>query len=137
MFLNVPLTLAPLLVYNLVIAGAFGANVGDPWVQPVFTVTMVSDARFTLLLGDVLILGALVCLFVEIVKATRTSSPTIVDHALSLAVFIAHLIEFLTVVGAASSVFFILTAIALIDVIGGFTITIRGARRDFGFDRGS
>ncbi len=136
MFLNVPLTLAPLLVYNLVIAGAFGANAGDPWVQPVFTVTMVSDARFTLLLGDVLILGALVCLFVEIVKATRTASPTIVDHALSLAVFVAHLIEFLTVVGAASSVFFILTAIALIDVVGGFTITIRGARRDFGFDRG-
>lgn len=136
MFLNVPLTLAPLLVYNLVIAGAFGTNAGDPWVQPVFTVTMVSDARFTLLLGDVLILGALVCLFVEIVKATRTASPTIVDHALSLAVFVAHLIEFLTVVGAASSVFFILTAIALIDVVGGFTITIRGARRDFGFDRG-
>ena len=137
MLLNVPLTLAPLLVYNLVIAGLFGATPGDPWTQPVFTVTMVSDARFTLLLGDLLILAGLTCLFVEIVKATRTSSPTIVDHALSLGVFIAHLIEFLTVAGAATSVFFILTGIALIDVIGGFTITIRGARRDFGFDRGA
>ncbi|MER2606585.1 MAG: hypothetical protein ABTQ29_12185 [Siculibacillus sp.] len=136
MFMNIPLTLAPLLVYNLVIGGMFGATPGDPWVQPVFTVTMVSDARFTLLLGDVLILAALVCLFVEIVKATRTSSPTIVDHALSLGVFVIHLIEFLTVVGAATSVFVILTVIALLDVIGGFTITIRGARRDFGFDRG-
>lgn len=137
MFLNVPLTLAPLLVYNLVIAGLIGGAPGDPWVQPVFTVGMLSDGRFTLLLGDVLILGALVCLFVEIVKATRTSSPTIVDHALSLAVFVIHLVEFLTVAAAATSVFFILTAIALIDVIGGFTITIRGARRDFGFDRGA
>lgn len=137
MIMNVPLTLAPLLVYNLVIAGLIGAAPGDPWVEPVFTVTMVSDARFTLLLGDVLILGALVCLFVEIVKATRTSSPTIVDHALSLGVFVIHLVEFLTVAAAATSVFFILTAIALIDVVGGFTITIRGARRDFGFDRGA
>ena len=137
MFVNVPLTLAPLLVYNLVIGGLIGSPPGDPWVQPVFTVTMVSDARFTLLLGDVLILAGLLCLFVEIVKATRTSSPTIVDHALSLAVFIAHLIEFLTVAGAATSVFFTLTFVALIDVIGGFTITIRGARRDFGFDRGA
>lgn len=136
MLLNVPLTLAPLVVYNLVIAGLVGAAPGDPWTQPVFTVAMVSDARFTLLLGDVLIVGALICLFVEIVKATRTSSPTIVDHALSLAVFVVHLVEFLTVGAAATSVFFILTAITVIDVVGGFTITIRGARRDFGFDRG-
>ncbi|TBW36311.1 hypothetical protein EYW49_14500 [Siculibacillus lacustris] len=135
MFLSLPLTLAPLLVYNLVIAGFFGATPGDPWVQPVFTVTMVSDARFTLLLGDVLIVAALACLFVEIVKATRTAGPTIVDHVLSFAVFVVHLVEFLTVGAAATSVFFILTVVATIDVIGGFTITIRGARRDFGIDR--
>lgn len=135
MLFNIPLTLAPLLVYNLQIMGLFGAAPGDPWVQPVLTLSMVSDARFTLLFGDVLIVAALVCLFVEIVKATRTSSPTIVDHAMSLAVFVVHLVEFLTVAGAATSVFFILMMIALIDVVGGFTITIRGARRDFGFGR--
>lgn len=136
MFFNLPLTLAPLVVYNMAIAGFFGPAGGDPWVQPVFTITMVSDARFTLLFGDVLIIGALICLFVEIVKATRTASPTIVDHALSLGVFIVHLIEFLTVAAAATSVFFILMVIALIDVVGGFTITIRGAKRDVGWDRG-
>lgn len=135
MFFNIPLTLAPLLVYNLQLLGLFGATAGDPWVQPVFTLSMVSDARFTLLFGDLMIVAALVCLFVEIVKATRTSAPTIVDHAVSLLVFVVYLVEFLTVAGAATSVFFILMAIALIDVVGGFTITIRGARRDFGFDR--
>jgi hypothetical protein len=135
MFFNIPLTLAPLLVYNLQILGVFGVPAGDPWIQPVFTVSMMSDARFTLLFGDVLIVAALVCLFVEIVKATRTSAPTIVDHAMSLVVFIVYLVEFLTVAGAATSAFFILMVIALVDVVGGFTITIRGARRDFGFDR--
>lgn len=135
MFFNIPLTLAPLLVYDLQIFGVFGRTAGDPWVQPIFTATMVSDARFTLLFGDLLIVAALVCLFVEIVKATRTSAPTIVDHTMSLGVFIVYLIEFLAVAGAATSVFFILMVIALIDVVGGFTITIRGARRDFGFDR--
>ncbi len=135
MFFNIPLTLAPLLVYNLQVFGLFGRTPGDPWVQPVVTVSMVSDARFTLLFGDMLIVAALVCLFVEIVKATRTSAPTIVDHAVSLLVFIVYLVEFLTVAGAATSVFFILMMIALIDVVGGFTVTIRGARRDFGFDR--
>jgi FtsH-binding integral membrane protein len=135
MFLNIPLTLAPFLVYNLQLLGVFGAAGGDPWVQPVFTLAMMSDARFTLLFGDMLIIAGLVCLFVEIVKATRTSAPTIVDHSMSLAVFIVHLIEFLTVAGAATSVFFILMVITLIDVVGGFTITIRGAKRDFGFER--
>jgi FtsH-binding integral membrane protein len=135
MLFNIPLTLAPLLVYNLQAFGLLGTTPGDPWVQPVFTVTMVSDARFTLLFGDMLIVAALVCLFVEIAKATRTSAPTIVDHSMSLAVFIVHLVEFLTVAAAATSVFFILMVIALIDVVGGFTITIRGARRDFGFGR--
>ena len=136
MFFNIPLTLAPLLVYDLQLFGLFGRTPGDPWVQPVLTLSMVSDARFTLLFGDLLIVAALLCLFVEIVKATRTASPTIVDHAMSLVVFIVYLIEFLTVAGAATSVFFILMVVALIDVVGGFTITIRGARRDFGFDRG-
>lgn len=136
MFFNLPLTLAPLVVYNMAIAGFFGASSGDPWVQPVFTVTMVSDARFTLLFGDILIVGALACLFVEIVKATRTASPTIIDHALSLGVFIVHQIEFLTVAAAATSVFFILMVIALIDVVGGFTITIRGARRSVEWELG-
>jgi len=135
MFYNIPLTLAPLLVYDLQLFGLFGRTPGDPWVQPVVTLSMMSDARFTLLFGDLLIVAALACLFVEIVKATRTSAPTIVDHATSLAVFIVYLIEFLTIAGAATSVFFILMVISLIDVVGGFTITIRGARRDFGFDR--
>lgn len=136
MFFNIPLTLAPLLVYDLQLFGVFGAPTGDPWTTPVFTVSMVSDARFTLLFGDLLIVAGLVCLFVEIVKATRTSAPTIVDHAMSLVAFVLYLVEFLTVRGAATSVFFILMVIAAIDVVGGFTITIRGARRDFGFDRG-
>jgi hypothetical protein len=136
MIRNIPLTLAPLFVYDLEVAGFFGRPAGDPWAQPIFTVQMVSDARFTLLFGDVLIVAALLCLFVEIVKATRTASPTIVDHGLSLVVFIAYLVEFLIIAGAATSVFFILIVISLLDVLGGITVTIRGARRDFGFDRG-
>lgn len=134
MFFNIPLTLAPLVVYNLVAFGFFGATPGDPWTQPVLTLHLVSDGRFTLLLGDIVLVAGLALLFIEIVKATRTTGPTIVDHAMSLLIFIVYLVEFLTVRSAATSVFFILMVIALIDVIGGFTITIRGARRDFGFD---
>jgi len=99
----------------------------------VFTVEMISDARWTMVVGDLTIAVAILFLFFEILKATRTSSGSIIDHALSTVVFIIYLIEFLTVATAAHSVFFILTVIALVDVVAGFSVTITSARRDFGW----
>jgi hypothetical protein len=49
---------------------------------------------------------------------------------LSTFVFIAFLIEFLLVQAAANSVFFILMAITFVDVIAGFSVSIRSATRD-------
>jgi hypothetical protein len=48
-------------------------------------------------------------------------------------VFIAALIEFIVVPQAATSVFFLILVTLLIDVVAGFTIGIRVARRDIGF----
>lgn len=134
MLLNIPLTIAPLLVYNLVVFGVLGdtSGQGEVWLQPIFTVEMVSGARWTLFLGDLMIIAGMVILFFEILKATRTGPGSIVDHLLSTLVFAVYLVEFLIVAKAADSIFFILMIIALIDVVGGFSITIRGARRDFG-----
>ena len=64
------------------------------------------------------IVVALVILFVEILKATRNGSGSLVNHMLSMLVFIAFLVEFLLVQDAATQVFFILMTVALIDVIG-------------------
>jgi hypothetical protein len=47
-----------------------------------------------------------------------------------MVVFIAILVEFLMVPQAATSVFFLILMSALIDVVAGYTIGIRVARRD-------
>lgn len=133
MLLSVPLTLVPLALYNLVAFGWFGPIAGDPWFAPVLTVEMVSSARFTLVLGDMMLSLALGLLFIEILKATRTGVAVLSDHILSMLIFVVFLIEFLTVRQAATSTFFLLMVIAAIDVIAGFTITITGARRDVSF----
>jgi len=133
---SIPLTLAPLLIYNLIAFGFVGAGTGDPWFAPVFTTEMVSGARFTMVIGDLMVSAGLVFLFIEILKATRTGIVALADHILSVLVFIAYLVEFLIVAQAATSVFFILLVISLIDVIAGFSITITGARRDFNFSGG-
>ena len=52
-------------------------------------------------------------------------------------VFIACIVEFLVVSAAATSVFFFVMVGALIDVVAGFTIGIRVARRDLTIGAGS
>ncbi|MCV6603313.1 MAG: hypothetical protein OIF54_17410, partial [Cohaesibacter sp.] len=130
MFFNIPLLIAPLAIYNAFAFGLFGTSIGDPWSAPIFTIEMISDARWTLTLGDVMIVAALVLLFIEILKATRTGMGSIVDHILSTLVFVIYLIEFLLIRETATSVFFILMIISAIDVIAGYSVTIRSARRD-------
>jgi hypothetical protein len=119
----------PLLVLAL---GAYHLVVFDVVALPqeLFAVPMMSGATFTLTVADAIVLGALVLLFVELLKATQTSSRTLVEHLLSTLVFIAALVEFLLVPKAATATFLILTLLCLIDVVAGYSISIRVARRD-------
>lgn len=81
--------------------------------------------------ADLVVGFAILLLYFEILKAARISRTTIIDHMLSMVVFIAFLIEFIVSAGAGTATFMLLTLIALIDVIAGFTISIVTARRDF------
>ena len=53
-----------------------------------------------------------------------------------MAIFVLSLIAFLLVRNFASSVFFLLILMMLLDVIAGFMVTIVSARRDFGVGGG-
>ena len=130
MIAHVPLLVIPFILYNLGLTGLLGGAGGDPWGTVLFSLTMMSGGLWQLTLGDALILLALVLLFAEMVKSTRTSNASVVDHLLSTFVFVAFLIEFLLVTGAAHAVFFTLMIIALFDVLAGFSISIRSAGRD-------
>ncbi|MEO1323895.1 MAG: hypothetical protein AAFV59_12915, partial [Pseudomonadota bacterium] len=74
--------------------------------------------------------------FMEILKSTSTGTATIMNHALSMIVFIVCLMLFLLHPNFATSVFFILTVMALLDVLAGVVVTIVAARRDFGVSEG-
>ncbi|MVA96424.1 hypothetical protein GN330_04085 [Nitratireductor sp. CAU 1489] len=127
-----PLLIIPFILYNLGLAGMFGGG-DDPWAQEIFSLAMMSGGVFAMTLGDLMIVIGLVFLFLEIMKSTRTSNASVVDHLLSTFVFVAFLVEFLLVRGAAHSVFFILMVITLVDLIAGFSVSIRSAGRDVSF----
>jgi hypothetical protein len=127
---SIPLLIIPFILYNLGLTGVIGEAGGDPWKTELFSFTMMSGGVFTMTLGDMLIVIALILLFVEVVKSTRTSNWSVIDHLLSTFVFVAFVVEFLLVKDAAHSVFFTLMVIALVDLLSGFTVSIRAAGRD-------
>jgi hypothetical protein len=127
----VPLMLIPFILYNLAMIGVFGGGGIEAVLgSEIISVNMMSGAVWKMSLGDLFIVFSLVILFLEIFKATRRSSLALMDHLFSMALFIVFLVEFLLVQGAATQIFFILMLITLVDVIAGFTVTVKSASRD-------
>jgi hypothetical protein len=126
----VPLMLIPFILYNLAMFGVFGGGGIDALETVVVSVDMMSGAIWTMSIGDLFIVVSLIILFFEILKATRRSSLALLDHLFSMALFIVFLVEFLLVQGAATQIFFILMLITLVDVVAGFTVSIKSASRD-------
>jgi hypothetical protein len=124
-----PFLIVVILIYNLIVfLSATALN------DAVFSVPMISKAVMTVTVGDLIILFGLVVLFIEVLKSARSATSTILDHMMSTAVFIVALVEFLIVREAGTAVFLIITTICLIDVVAGYTVSIRTARRDIAFE---
>jgi len=123
--LGFPLLLVPFAIYNMI---AF-LTPGVGWSSAVTTVHMMSGQDWVLTWEDILLAFAIFLLWVEIIKSTRIGPRTVMDHILAVTLFIAMLVEFLLVQRAGTSAFFLLTAIALVDVLTGFIIGMRGALR--------
>jgi hypothetical protein len=134
-----PLLIIPVVIYNLI--ALFGGVIFHYDVQDLLSIThslhihMFSGDTWNVTGGDFLILLSLGLLFVEVVKATRTTSREIVNHGLSLLIFIVALIEFITLKGFATSPFFFIMFMSLFDVIAGYTISIVAAEHDLGLGR--
>jgi len=123
--LGFPLLLVPFAIYNII---AF-LMPGLAWTAPLTTLHMMSGGDWSMSAGDMLVVLAVLMLFGEMMKSTRIGMRTVVDHALSLVLFLAFMVEFLMVKQAASSTFFLLLVISFVDVLGGFAVSLRSAQR--------
>ncbi|QDZ13311.1 hypothetical protein FPZ08_14095 [Devosia ginsengisoli] len=124
-----PLLIVPFLVYNLVVFIFLGGNPAG-WGNTALSIPMVSGVPWAVSIGDLLVVGSLILLFFELLKSTRIGTVSILEHMLSMIVFVVILVEFLLIGAASSSVFFILLVMSLIDVVAGFTMSITSATRD-------
>ncbi|WP_309644707.1 hypothetical protein [Phenylobacterium sp.] len=137
MFAALPLLLLPVLAYNLIaltLAGGFNSvEASIRLTEPLFGIAMTSKVEWPVNLGDILMAAGLIVLFIELLKSTTSRRTAIVNHALSMLLFVACLVEFLLAPAFATSTFFLLTLMVLLDVLAGFIVTIVTARRDVGF----
>ena len=134
MFAAFPLLALPVLIYNLLVATIAGGFSGDGASERIngalFTLRLHAHTVWPVSLGDALLAGALVVLFVELLKSTASRSVAIINHALSMILFVVCLVEFLLFPAFATSAFFLLTLMVLLDVLAGFIVTIVAARRE-------
>ena len=137
MFAAVPLLALPVLIYNLIaLTLANGFKAADASVRmndTLFTIHMTSRAEWAVSPGDLLLAASLVVLFVELLKSTTSRRIAIINHSLSMVLFIICLVEFLLLPAFATSTFFLVTLMVLLDVLAGFIVTIVAARRDVDF----
>ncbi len=130
---QIPLLVLPFIAYNVLAFVVFSDTSVDFREAELVSVRMMSGATFTLSISAMLILVAVVLLAFEVVKAARIGRGAITDHVLATALFAAFLVEFLLVPQAATGTFFVLMAIALVDLVCGFSVSIRTASRDVSF----
>ena len=141
MLIALPLLLIPVVLYNIVVlwgaSGQVGLAAADEILRdPVFSLPMTSGATWSVGVGDLILFLALILLFFELLKSTSSQKVAIVNHALSLVVFVVCLVEFLLIRGFATSTFFLILTMVMLDVLAGFIVTILAARRDMDFGSG-
>ena len=142
MLLAIPLLFIPVVIYAIIIGfGVLGSGgvaaaemaLGDP----LFSIPMVSGTAWNVGTGDLILFLSLILLFFELLKSTSSQKVAIVNHALSMILFVICLVEFLLVRGFATSTFFLIVTMVMLDVLAGFIVTIISARKDLDFGAGA
>ncbi len=123
----IPLLAIVLIVYFVMVST--GVDFNTP--TTLFTLPLPSGAEWKLTSGDIMVMLGIITLYIEIIKSVGTGTATMIEHVLSVLVFIVFLILFLLIPTAGTSTFLVITLMSLLDVIAGFTITVASARRDF------
>jgi hypothetical protein len=116
-----PLLLIPLAIYNIVVFLMPGVTLAEPLMR----LTLMSGAEWQVNLSDILLALGIVLLLLEVIKGARPGAKFLTDHLLSLIVFGAAAAEFLLWPRFATSTFFLLALLSLVDFLSGIALRTR------------
>ena len=131
-----PLLLIPLAIYNILVFLMPGVSLAEPLLK----LTLMSGAEWPLTLSDMLLALGIVLLLFEVIRGARPGAKYLTDHLLSLIIFGGAVAEFLLWPRFASSTYFLLALLSLVDFLSGIALRAghgrqlasaapRGARR--------
>jgi hypothetical protein len=133
-FAAAPLLALPVGLYNLftlTLAGGYhSTDANIRLTAPLFEFKTAPGGLWPVSVADLLLAASLVVLFVELVKSAGSRRIAIANHALSMVLFVACLVEMLVFPAFATSTFFLIILMVLLDVLAGFVITMAQARDD-------
>lgn len=118
-----PLLLIPLAVFNIMVFLMSGVS----FDAPVLTVPLLSEAKWTVTVSDVLIALGILLLMLEIIRGARGKYLT--DHLLSFLLLAGSAAEFLLLPQFANSTFFFLALLTLVDFFAGIALRARRPAR--------
>ena len=124
-----PVLAVVVAAYNFVVVLGSRA-VGDV----IREVTLPSGAIWPITVGDVFIVTALVLVLIEFAYL-GSGRASVVNHALSAIVFMICVAELLFVRGCGTAEFALMTLIVGLDVVAGYSLTARLARRNLELER--
>ena len=109
---------------------------GAPLSREIVTFGLPSGTQFVLTTSELLLAVSTAILFLELMNAASARSTSILNHGLSMLVFLVCFVVFLKVPGFGTGTFLIITLMSLVDVVAGYSISILTARRDMSFGTG-
>jgi hypothetical protein len=125
-FAATPLLAAPVLAYAL-LAILLGGGVGHAHAHEILTRPLVSFATagggdWPVSAADLLLAVGLVVGFLDLLKGAKDRRIAVVNHALSIALFVVCVAAMLLAPAFATSTFFLLTLMVLLDLVAGFIV---------------
>jgi hypothetical protein len=109
-------------IYNFLVFGGIAAGQHDiaGLLAQKFSISLYSGDQWAISLSDIFLVLTLILLFVETGKALRSATRGTVNHLLAIATFLGALAEFVILKGFGTSTFFLITVMALFDVVAGY-----------------
>jgi hypothetical protein len=128
-----PLLAVLMIAYAVLAFLAGDAGMAARLNTTLFEINLISGAIWAVSMSTLLIVIGLFLLFIELLKATKIDSASMVNNGLSMLIFVVAMILFIVVEDYGTSTFFIITMMTFLDAVAGYTITAVTARRDIGF----
>jgi hypothetical protein len=128
MLAAIPLLVIPVIAYAVMAltlgGGLMSIHAQARLARPLFHLTTAGGGAWPVSAADLLLAAALVVSFMDLIRGMGDRRAAIVNHALSIALFVACLAAILVAPGFANSTFFLITLMVLLDLAAGFIATM-------------